>query len=418
MKMKKRFISIFLCTLLTLGTVASAALDLTSGAAFVMNTDTGDSYYEFNADEALAPASMTKVMTAYIVYKKLADNTISKDTRITADAEDAMLSRDTEATNVPINEGQSYTVDEILGAIFVPSACAACEMIGKYLCKSEEEFVKLMNSTAQEMGLNAHYADASGLSNDNRISARSMAALATAFINEYPDVLSYTSRLYTTFDGHEYKNTNRLIAGGVNEYWGADGLKTGTTTLAGCCLTSTAQRGDVRIVAVTMRSASSSARVSDSVKLLNYGFSRADYLYNSLFATDMRLFINGYEVPAFCYMGPRKGIYFIFEDLKDYGFDIVWDAQTKTVTAYKNPEKKITPIPMEMYRSYSDGSKMFDVTRNSGITAKIVCGGTELTFPEVCSMNGYVAVSADELGNIADSCVWNESEKLLEIQIN
>lgn len=416
--MKKWFISILICVSLASGSVAYAELNLTSNAAIVMNAKTGDCYYELNADEPLAPASMTKVMTTYVVYKKIADNTISKDTMIIADAEDAKRSRDSVATNAIINEGQAYSVDEILGAILVPSACAACDMIGKYLCGGDQEFVNLMNKTAEELGLSAYYADASGLSDSNRISARSMAKLASSLINEFPDVLSYTSRSYITFGGRTYRSTNRLIPGGANEYLGADGLKTGTTTLAGCCLTATAQHSDVRIVSVTMHSDYGSARFNDSIKLLNYGFAEADYLYNSLFSTNMRLFLNGYEVPGFSYRGPKSGLCFIIEDLKDYGFDIGWDEQTKTVTAYKNPTKKITAIPMEMYRSYPDGSKMFNVIRNSDITAKIVCGGKEYTFTDVYNLNGYIAVSADELANVSDLCAWNADKGLLDVWID
>ncbi|MCH5210518.1 MAG: D-alanyl-D-alanine carboxypeptidase [Oscillospiraceae bacterium] len=415
--MKKSLISIFACISIVLGSVAHAELDLTSQAAFVMDTQTGDSYYELNADELLAPASMTKIMTAYIVYRKIADNTITKDTIIIADAEDAISSRTGDATNALIEEGQAYTVDEILGAILVPSACAACDMIGKYLCGNTQEFVNLMNATVAELGLDAYFEDASGLSDSNRITARSMARLTSCLINEYPDVLTYTSRPYITFGGLTYANTNALIPGGANEYWGADGFKTGTTNLAGGCLTSTAQRYGVRIVAVTMHSDFGPARFDDSIRLLDQGFITADYLYNSLFSTDMRIFINDCEIPTFSYQGPEKGLCFLMEDLLNYGFDVDWDNETQTITARRKPANAITGIPMEIYHSYPVGSKIFDVARNSGISARIICSGKEYTFSNVYNLNGYTAVLADELAEFADSYIWNENEKCLDIRL-
>ncbi len=416
--MKKKIISIIVCFTLVCGITAHAAPEISSRGACVVNAATGEIYYEFNADEPLAPASMTKVMTAYIVYREIDGGALTKQTMITADAEDAWLSRDPEATNVEIIEGESYSVDEILGAILVPSACAACEMIGKYLCGSESAFAELMNQTAGELGLEAYYTDASGLSDYNRISARSMAKLAARLINEYPDVLNYTSRPTIMFGGREYKTTNRLLPGGAYQYWGADGLKTGTTTLAGYCNTATALRDGIRVISVTMHSESGSERFTDSISLLDMGFDAANYYYSSLLSTNIRLFLNGYEVPAFFYRGPERGLCFIIEDLKDYGFDIDWDEAAKAVTAYKNPDKAVTAIPMDMYRAYPDGSRMFNVMRNTGITARIVCGDKEYTFKQAYNLSGYTAVSADELSSVGKSCVWNEAERLLDVVID
>lgn len=416
--MKKIIISIVIVLSFLMSSAVQAAPNITSSAAFVINAQTGDCYYELNADEMLAPASMTKLMTVYIIYEKIEDGTLTKDTMITADDEDADLSRDPEATNVLINEGQSYSIDELIGAILVPSACAACEMVGKYLCGSERDFANLMNETAKELNISAYYEDASGLSDANRITARSMAELARKLISEHPDVLNYTSKPVITFDSVQYRSTNRMLPGGINEYWGNDGLKTGTTTLAGYCNTATAVHDGIRLIAVTMHSSSGSTRFSDTKKLLDFGFDRAYYLYDNLLATDMRLIIDGYEVPSFYYGGPNPGLCFIIEDLKDYGFDIDWDENSKTVTAYRNDGKEITPIPLESYKSYISGSKMYSIVNNSNIKAKIVCNGNEYVFNNVYALDGYTAVSADEMASIVKSCIWNENEKTLDIEID
>ncbi len=415
--MKK--ILILIITLMTaFGGVDVYALDITSKAACVINTETGEFYYDFNADEPLAPASMAKVMTAYIIYEKLAEGVIGKDTLITADAEDEMASLDSEATNVFLRAGNSYSIDELLGAIMVPSACAACEMVGKYLCGSKEAFWDLMNQKVAELGLEAYYADASGLSDDTSISARSMAILASKLINDYPDILNYTSKPYIIFEGRMYKSTNHMLPGDTWEYPGTDGFKTGTTTLAGYCNTSTAVRDGVRLLSVTMHSESPYDRFADTINLLDYGFEQARYFYDNLFATDMGVVINGHEMPSFYYGGANKGLCFIIEDLKDYGFDLHWSDLTRTVTAVYNPNKAVKPIPLDSYKAYAPGSPMYGIIGGSDITAEIVYNGNIYTLSNVYALGGYTAVSADEFGAAADSCSWSDAEKRLHIEFN
>lgn len=413
--MRKRLIFIIVCAAVLFQSISASAVSISSDAAYVIDALTGECYYEFNAEAPLAPASMTKVMTVYILYEKMRDGVISKETMITADEEDAAASRDSEATNVLLDAGKSYSVGELIGAILVPSACAASAMAGKYLCGSEREFAGLMNDTAARLGLNAYYEDASGLSDSNRITASSMARLSRLLVNEFPDVLNYTSMPYIIFGGRRYNSTNHMLSGDSYEYAGVDGLKTGTTTLAGYCFTSTAVRDGIRLITVTMHSKTGSRRFTDSAELLNYGFERANTLYNNILATDMRIYINGEEIPAFRYGGPNSGLTFIIEDLKDYGFSIGWNDEEKTVTAYYDSSNEVTPIPMEMYRGYSNGSALFGITANSGITAQIEYNGDKYTFERVYSLDGYMAVSADELINIADECTWDEQTRSLNI---
>lgn len=413
----KRFYAIILCAAMLLTGTGASALELTSGAACVLDYQTGEFYYEHNADTMLAPASMTKLMTAYMIYSAIDEGKLTLDTMITADSADEAASHDYEATNVPLKSGKQYSVSELLDAILVPSACAASAMAGRYLCGSEREFAKKMTETAVRMGLNAYFEDASGLSDENRITARSTALLAKTLIEKYPDILSHTSKPYIIFDGKKYTSTNRMLPDAHYAYEGVDGLKTGTTTLAGCCFTATAKIDDIRMISVTMKSNSGVMRFADSSQLLDYGFDEANRRYNNLFATDMRVFINGNEVPAFRYAGPGSALCIIAEDLKDYGCELAWDDASRTLSAVYSSEKAATPIPMEMYRGYENGSALFPVYRNSKINVTINTPNGEYAFAQTYPLGGYTAISADEFASFAKDCTWNGEERALYIEM-
>ncbi|MDO5397690.1 MAG: D-alanyl-D-alanine carboxypeptidase family protein [bacterium] len=415
--MKKRIFGVTLISAILAQTICSYALELTSDAAIVTDAETGECYYEMNADEPLAPASMTKVMTAYIIYEKMDDGFFTKDTLITADEDDEAEADDPEATNVDIVAGEAYTVDEILGAILVPSACAACEMIGKYISGSKEAFVSLMNQTVGSLGLEAYYEDASGLSDNNRISARSMAQLARTLITKHPDVLNYTSKQSVTFGGKTYNSTNSMLPGRSYEYSGVDGLKTGTTTLAGCCFTGTALNNGHRLISVTMHSQSGSERFSDTKCLLDFGFDRINYLYNNLFCTDMRLFINGAEVPAFVTLGGTPKLCLLLEDLKDYGFSVYWDKNTNTISAEYIPGQQFTPIPMDYYKTLMPAEIYLPILSDYDTKAELIFDKTRYSINEVFPLGFYTAIPVDELVNIAKSGEWNSVERRFDITL-
>lgn len=373
---------------------SAAAFALTSSAACAMDVYNERVLYEYNADEPLAPASMTKVMTAYIIYDKMNKGELNKATQIVCSENAAALSRDPVATNVPLDAGEAYTVDELLGAIMLPSACAACTLMGEYISGSEEEFAKLMNRYVYHLGLEAYYDDASGLSDNNRITARSMAKLASRFIREYPDILSYTSKPYIEFRGKKYNNTNSLLPGKTYEYPGADGLKTGTTTLAGKCLTATAVKDGLRIVGVTMNSKSWSARYTDIHSILDAGFSYANKA--AVYADASKIFIDESEIPSFCYSGATTEEVIIAENLASYGFDIFYDAATRTVYITRDKQKQITPIT----DSYTDGQKLADVAEGSSLKVVLNDDGYIYNFEKVYDLSGYCAIPVNELSKI------------------
>ena len=242
-------------------------------SAIVIDYDTGDILYAKNADAQMVPASMTKVMTAYIIFEELEAGNIALDTMVPISAKNAQLSRD--GTNypasVPLPAGSSVSVDMLLKLILLPSASASCIVMAEYISGSEAAFVQRMNETAARLGMDAHYQNCHG-AHVHYLTARSQATLVRAFIQRFPQVLEYTSLTSVNFNGRTYRNTNYLLPGSQYAYEGADGFKTGTIAAAGYCLCATAQRDGHRIISVVMHSNNDRTRHTDSQAILDYGF--------------------------------------------------------------------------------------------------------------------------------------------------
>lgn len=247
------------------------AFSIHAASAFVMDGATGEELFSKDCDAARVPASMTKVLTAYIIYEELEKGSLTLETPVVISPQVAALSRDASYPQpVPLNEGQSYTVDKLLHLIMIPSASASCIAMAEVISGSEEAFVERMNQTAHRLGLNATYYNCHG-ARPNYITARAQALLTKQFIDTYPDILRYTIKDSYEFNGKVYRNTNRLV-NAATAYEGADGFKTGTISSAGYCVTTTAVRNHRRVICVVMKSTSDSARFSDSRTLLDYGF--------------------------------------------------------------------------------------------------------------------------------------------------
>ncbi len=387
---------IFVSLILIIAIVSTSAFALTSSGACAIDVESGNILFEHNADTPLAPASMTKVMTAYIIYDKLESGAFTKDTYIPCSENAAKLSKDPDATNVPLVAGEMYSIDELLYAIMLPSACAACTLVGEYISGSEEEFAKLMNEYAKELGLNAYYEDASGLSDNNRITPRSMAQLGALFIRKYPDILNYTSAKSFSFRGKTYNNTNQLLPGKDYPYEGADGLKTGTTTLAGKCLTATAERNGTRIVGVTMHSTTTKSRYTDMHEILDNGFNAIFNINNTLYANTANIYINNKKIPSY-YCGDNDGESIIMAaDLKNYGFDVHYDFPTNTVYIRREKQNDFSPINDTL----TGNSIYATIDRGSTIKVELDNDGYYYTFKKVFNAEGKVGISVDELKNV------------------
>ena len=278
-----RIMGLLLTLSILLSTAAVAAEEpdipsVTAASAIVIDYDTGEVLYEKDADTMRVPASMTKVMTAYIIFEELEAGNLTLDTMVSISDENAQKSRDGKSypASVPLPAGSSVSVDTLLKLILVPSASASCIVMAEYISGSEEAFVQRMNETAKRLGMTAEYENSHG-AHVHYLTARSQATLVREFIHRFPQILDYTSLTGVTFNGKWYPNTNKLLPGLDYAYDGVDGFKTGTISAAGYCLSATAVKNGRRIISVVMKSSNDKTRHTDSAALLDYGFAQLEY---------------------------------------------------------------------------------------------------------------------------------------------
>jgi len=251
--------------------------NITSKGAIIIDFDSGLEIFEHNADNHMNPASMTKMMTVYLVYEAIAAGTFDFDTRVPISSSAAEFSRNTNETNVPLTTTGNYTVSQLLDAVIVVSAGGATYALAEFVGGSRAAFMELMNDKASQWGIDAHYTSVSGGPRETYVTPRAMATLTRKSIQDYPEILEKTAIQSLRFSGWDYPSTNKLL--GV--YDGIDGFKTGTNNLAGECFASTAKRGDTRLITVTMGS-SYDKRFSDTRAMLDYGFAfMEEYLQNN-----------------------------------------------------------------------------------------------------------------------------------------
>ncbi|ARF18886.1 D-alanyl-D-alanine carboxypeptidase [Sporosarcina ureae] len=278
---------------------SESSLDLRVNGAILIDADNGRVLYEENSDKPLGIASMTKMMTEYLMFEALDDGTITWDQEYKVTEYTYKVSQDRRLSNVPLRRDGSYTIRELYEAVAIYSANAATIAIAESIAGSEEEFVQLMNEKAEELGLTDYkFVNSTGLNNsdlqgmhpsefgekdENVMPARSVAKLAYHLLKKYPEVLDTTKIPKKTFregtsDAIDMVNWNFMLPGLVYEYDGIDGLKTGTTEFAGHCFTGTAVRDGRRVIAVVMNAVddkgvgSYEARFDATRALFDYGF--------------------------------------------------------------------------------------------------------------------------------------------------
>ena len=251
--------------------------NVTADSAIVMDYDTGEVLYEKDADTMRVPASMTKVMTAYIIFEELEAGNLTLDTMVPVSNTNADRSRSSSyPAIVPLPYGKSQSVDTLLKLILIPSASASCIVMADYISGSEAAFVQRMNETAKRLGMTAEYENSHG-AHVHYLTARSQAILVREFISRFPQVLEYTSMTGVTFNGKYYPNTNKLLPGLDYAYDGVDSFKTGTISAAGYCLSATAVKNGRRIISVVMHADDDKTRHTDTTALLDYGFAMLEY---------------------------------------------------------------------------------------------------------------------------------------------
>ncbi|KKO54698.1 peptidase M15 [Paenibacillus sp. DMB20] len=271
--------------------------NIQAGAALLINADTGRVLYSRNADQALPPASMSKMMTELLVVEAVESGKREWN-------ENVRVSR--YAANVPgsrigMNKGEIYTLKQLFDALVVHSANDAAVAIAEYLSGTESKFVELMNVKSREIGLSGktYFANASGLSSgdlmdfpeaasgaDTVMTARDAAALARWLLRSYPEVTEVTRLKVVPIPQKEISlpTTNLMLPGEPHAYKGNDGFKTGFTRQAGYCFTGSAKRGGSRLISVVMGAEDSNKRFTETRKLMDYGFRRQNDFWDALTA--------------------------------------------------------------------------------------------------------------------------------------
>lgn len=249
---------------------ADLPIEIKAKSAILMDVATGTVLLEFNADEKLYPASVTKVMTILLVAEAIADNKITLADRVTCSENAASKG----GSQIWLEPGESMTVDELLRATVIGSANDAATLLGEYVSGSEEAFISRMNERAKDLGMNnTNFVNATGLDDttDDHLTTSRDIALMSCELLKHDFIRRYTTVWMDTLrDGEtELVNTNKL----VRFYDGTTGLKTGTTSKAGCCISASAERDGLHLVAVVMGSDNSDDRFETAKAMLNYGFS-------------------------------------------------------------------------------------------------------------------------------------------------
>ncbi|MGX1266602.1 D-alanyl-D-alanine carboxypeptidase (penicillin-binding protein 5/6) [Rossellomorea marisflavi] len=303
---------------------ASAAqgdLDVKAKAAILVEASTGKILYEKNADNAQGIASMTKMMTEYLLLEAIQDGKVKWDQTYEVPMNISKMSHNTGLSNVSLEVGRSYTVKELYEAMAIYSANAATMGIAETIAGSEAKFVEMMNAKAKELGLEHYkFVNSTGLNNadlsqyfdsvvgdpdeENVMSAKDMATLAYRLLKDHPEILETSSIPKKVFDKGgdptNMSNWNWMLPGLIREYEGMDGLKTGTTDFAGANFTGTAERDGIRFISVVMDvnvpsgENSYDARFNETRKLLDYAFN--NYTLEEVFPANYE--IKGHKTMA------------------------------------------------------------------------------------------------------------------------
>lgn len=238
-----------------------------SAKAFILiDVDSGKIIAEKNSEEKLPPASLTKMMTLYVISNALHNEQVhlTDKVRVSHDAWKIGGSR------MFIKEGDEVSIEDLLKGIIVDSGNDACVAMAEHLGGSEPGFAEIMNQQAQSLGMeNSHFTDSTGLP-DERLytTAKDLAILGKSLINDFPQYYHWYKQKWFTYNGIRQPNRNRLLWRNGQ----VDGVKTGHTSDAGFCLVSSAKRENMRLLAVVLGEPTDSVRADDSEKLLNYGF--------------------------------------------------------------------------------------------------------------------------------------------------
>ena len=282
-KGKRRIISLFLILsisihmgLYAVPMIVHAAPEVSTPSYIVMEASTGQVICEQDADTRRSPASITKIMTLLIIFEHLKSGRIRLEDMVTTSA----YAKSMGGSQVFLEEGESQTLDTMIKCIAVASGNDASVAVAEYIAGSEGEFVKLMNEKADALGLqNTHFEDCCGLtdSDNHYTSAKDVAIMSRELITKYPEVLQYTGIWMEDIEHHTAQGTSTFTLSSTNkllkQYEWTTGLKTGSTSKALYCLSATANKDGMELIAVVMAAPDPKARFADAMSLLSYGYS-------------------------------------------------------------------------------------------------------------------------------------------------
>ncbi|MFD1019396.1 serine hydrolase [Thalassobacillus hwangdonensis] len=272
-----------------------AQVDLGAKSAILVDAETGKILFEKEADMTLPPASMTKMMTEYLVLEAIEEGKISWDTTTQISDYPYSISANPSFSGIGLTQNKDYTVRELYEAMAIISDNATTIALAELIAGSEGEFVKMMNEKAEEMGLpDYQFVNSTGLENAdlgqnvpegtspdgiNQMSARTTALLAYHLVKDYPEALEISSQKEIKFEGHQDQNLNWMLPEMPGHlaafgFQGMEGLKTGYTDMAGYCFTGTAERDGQRLISVVMKTDSKEDRFQQTRTLMEYGFTQ------------------------------------------------------------------------------------------------------------------------------------------------
>ena len=258
-------------------------VEISAPSAVLMEASTGKIIYEKDPDTPRPPAIVTKIMTMLLIFDALEEGKIHPEDEVTVSEYAASMG----GSQVYLEPGETQTVDTMLKCIAVASANDACVAMAEHICGSEEEFVSQMNRRAKDLGMtNTHFVNCNGLDAEgHETSAEDIARMSRELIVKYPRIHEYSmiwmeNIVHRTSKGESefgLSNTNKL----VRQYEYTTGLKTGSTGDAGFCVSATAEKDGIELIAVIMAAENSKDRFADAVRLLNYGFGKCQLYTDS-----------------------------------------------------------------------------------------------------------------------------------------
>ncbi|KAA0766194.1 D-alanyl-D-alanine carboxypeptidase family protein [Bacillus sp. SH5-2] len=252
--------------------------EINAKAAIVIDASDGDIIYQNNENEAFAPASMSKMMTAYLLLESVHNGKVRWEDPVKMSAKAAQ----TEGARIPVQVNDTLTVKDLFHALMIESANNSAVALAEHMAKTEKDFVQLMNAKARQLEMSEHakFANASGLQepdgSETKMTAADVAKLAYNLIKDYPEILEVTHlrQSQLTFNNTTVTSTNEMLNENNKSLYieGMDGLKTGFTDSAGYCFTGTAKQGDTRIITVVMGTSGKTKRFTETNKLMSYAF--------------------------------------------------------------------------------------------------------------------------------------------------